>query len=37
MVKKKTGKNIPLPILIIICAVLLFAIYTQYQHLALAI
>jgi ribosomal protein L40E len=37
MVKKKTGKNIPLPILIIICAVLLFAIYTSISILALAI
>jgi hypothetical protein len=34
--KKKTNK-IPLPILILICAVLLFAIYTSLSTLALAI
>ena len=37
MTKKKTNKNIPLPILIIICAVLLFAIYMRLSTLALAI
>ena len=36
MAKKKTNK-IPLPILILICAVLLFAIYTSLSTLALAI
>ena len=36
MAKKKTNK-IPLPILILICAVLLFAIYTSISILALAI
>src|SRR5574344_377496 len=37
MAKKKNRKNIPLPILILICAVLLFAIYTSISILALAI
>ncbi len=37
MAKKKTGKNIPLPILLLICAVLLFAMYTSVSTLALAI
>jgi ribosomal protein L40E len=37
MVKKKNRKNIPLPILILICAVLLFAMYTSFCTLALAI
>jgi hypothetical protein len=37
MAKKKASKNIPLPILIIICAVLLFAIYLRLSTLALAI
>ena len=37
MAKKKANKNIPLPILIIICAVLLFAIYTSVSIIALAI
>jgi len=37
MAKKKTNKNIPLPILIIICAVLLFAMYMSLSTLALAI
>jgi hypothetical protein len=37
MAKKKASKNIPLPILIIICAVLLHAIYTSVSTLALAI
>ncbi len=34
---KKTNKNIPLPILILICAVLLFAMYISLSTLALAI
>jgi hypothetical protein len=37
MAKKKTSKNIPLPILILICAVLLFAMYLSLSTLALAI
>ena len=37
MAKKKTNKNIPLPILILICAVLLFAMYISLSTLALAI
>ncbi len=37
MAKKKTSKKIPLPILILICAVLLYAIYTSVSTLALAI
>src|SRR5690554_1810801 len=37
MTKKKTSKNIPLPILILICAVLLFAMYLSLSTLALAI
>ena len=37
MAKKKANKNIPLPILILICAVLLFAIYTSVSIIALAI
>ena len=37
MVKKKTNKNIPLPILILICAVLLFAMYLSLSTMALAI
>jgi hypothetical protein len=37
MAKKKTRKNIPLPILILICAVLLFAMYLSLSTLALAI
>lgn len=37
MAKKKTNKNIPLPILILICAVLLFAMYLSLSTLALAI
>jgi len=37
MAKKKNRKNIPLPILILICAVLLHAIYTSVSTLALAI
>jgi hypothetical protein len=37
MAKKKASKNIPIPILIIICAVLLYAIYTSVSTLALAI
>ncbi len=37
MAKKKKGKNIPLPILILICAVLLFAMYLSLSTLALAI
>ena len=37
MAKKKTSKNIPLPILILICAVLLFAMYTSVSTIALAI
>src|SRR5574344_388948 len=37
MAKKKANKNIPLPILIIICAVLLFAMYMSLSTLALAI
>ena len=37
MAKKKTSKNIPLLILILICAVLLFAMYLSLSTLALAI
>ena len=37
MAKKRTSKNIPLPILILICAVLLFAMYLSLSTLALAI
>ena len=37
MAKKKTNKNIPLPILILICTVLLFAMYLSLSTLALAI
>ncbi|MGI6362524.1 MAG: zinc ribbon domain-containing protein, partial [Bacillota bacterium] len=37
MAKKKTEKNIPLPILIIICAVLLFATYNSLSILALGL
>ena len=37
MAKKKTSKNIPLPILILIFAVLLFAMYLSLSTLALAI
>ncbi|NCB66679.1 MAG: zinc ribbon domain-containing protein, partial [Bacilli bacterium] len=37
MVKKKNSKNIPLPILVLICAVLLFATYNSLFTLALAI
>lgn len=37
MEKRKKQKNIPLPILIIICAVLLFAMYSSLSTLALAI
>jgi dolichol kinase len=37
MVKKKNSKNIPLPILILVCAVLLFAMYLSLSTLALAI
>lgn len=37
MAKKKASKNIPIPILILICAVLLYAIYTSVSTLALAI
>ena len=37
MAKKKTSKNIPLPILILVCAVLLFAMYLSLSTLALAI
>ncbi|MDX9888740.1 MAG: zinc ribbon domain-containing protein [Anaerovoracaceae bacterium] len=37
MAKKKTSKNIPIPILILICAVLLFAMYLSLSTLALAI
>ncbi len=37
MAKKKTSKSIPLPILILICAVLLFAMYLSLSTLALAI
>lgn len=37
MAKKKTSKNIPLPILTLICAVLLFAMYLSLSTLALAI
>ena len=37
MAKKKTNKNIPLPILILICTVLLFAMYSSLSTLALAI
>ena len=37
MAKKKTEKNIPLPILIIICAVLMFATYNSLSILALGL
>ena len=37
MAKKKNSKNIPLPILILICATLLFAMYISLSTLALAI
>ena len=37
MANKKKSKNIPLPILILICAVLLFAMYLSLSTLALAI
>jgi len=37
MVKKKNSKNIPLPILILVCAVLLFAMYLSLSTLTLAI
>lgn len=37
MAKKKTSKNIPLPILILICAVLLFAMYLSLSTMVLAI
>ena len=37
MAKKKTNKNIPLPILILIYTVLLFAMYSSLSTLALAI
>jgi hypothetical protein len=37
MAKKKTSKSIPLPILILICAMLLFAMYLSLSTLALAI
>ena len=37
MAKKKENKNIPLPILIIICAVLLFATYNSLSTLALGL
>ena len=37
MTKKKTSKSIPLPILILIYAVLLFAMYLSLSTLALAI
>jgi len=37
MAKKKTSKNIPLPILILICAVLMFAMYLSLSTLTLAI
>lgn len=37
MAKKKTSKNIPLPIFILICAVLMFAMYLSLSTLALAI
>ncbi|MDD4413290.1 MAG: hypothetical protein PHR14_01860 [Oscillospiraceae bacterium] len=37
MAKKKNSKNIPLPILLLICAVLLFGIYTSVSTLMLAI
>src|SRR5690554_5977531 len=37
MAKKKTSKSIPLPILILVCAVLLFAMYLSLSTLALAI
>ena len=37
MAKKKTSKSIPLPILILICAMLLFAMYLSLTTLALAI
>ena len=35
--KNKTSKSFPLPILIIVCAVLLYAIYTSISTLVLAI
>ena len=37
MAKKKTSKNIPMSILVLICAVLLFAMYLSLSTLALAI
>jgi len=37
MAKKKASKNIPIPILILICAVLLFAMYLSLSTLVLAI
>ena len=37
MAKKKNSKNIPLPIFILICTVLLFAMYLSLSTLALAI
>lgn len=37
MAKKKNNSKIPLPIVIIICAVLLYASYTSISTLALAI
>ncbi len=37
MAKKKTSKSIPLPILILICAVLLFAAYNSFSTLALGL
>ncbi len=37
MVKKKKSKNIPLPIFILICAALLFAMYISFSTLVLAI
>ena len=37
MTKKKNSKNIPLPILILVCAMLLFAMYLSLSTLALAI
>jgi hypothetical protein len=37
MAKKKERKNIPIPIFIIICAALLYAMYTSLSTLALAI
>lgn len=37
MAKKKNRKNIPLPILLLICTMLLFAMYTSFSTLVLAI